>query len=226
MSVYSNHPMGKGNSILPADDWFAIARMYLITEDKLGEDSVKIGLFDANSNGLYNDVDEDRIFIGNYETGFISDLQNEGAVTITPRTLVEINEKFYEVVHIEPAGKYIDLQPTNQSFQRLKNGDDMPNLPFTTIKGDSTYLYDHLSSENYTLLDIWGTWCKECTFQLPKLKQLDSMHANLNVIGLNYMDSEERAVRYIEEHKIKWFNGYADENIVKTFCWIPFLIIS
>jgi hypothetical protein len=214
-SFWNRYPWAVANGICDSDYWLWSRRLNgRVTRALIGGDSVLIGVSDVNCDGLYNISGEDRVIVGNYKTGVISDRLSDGAYTIMPKTLIEINGHYYEVVEVEEAGRYLRLVTTDRKPQRLNPGDLVPDFGIVSLAGDSTSLYGQLAGSNYYLLDAWGTWCFGCGVQLPRLKEVDSLHTNLSVIGLNFYDTAERAQKYVEEKQIKWFNGQCDESVM------------
>ena len=217
-SFYKNHKNGKGNVLLESKYWFSVVRYNsLITETMLNGDSIKIGIRDYDCNGLFNDP-RDRIMIGNYSTGFISDLKSKGSYVYEDTTIVKINNNFYEVENIDAAGKYIVLKSTNLRSNRLEVGDTIPNLYITLMDGSIEQLHNVLDSNKFNLIDIWGTWCKGCLLQTSELIRLDSAFSSiLNIVALNFGDSEEGLKAHLSKYNITWLNGYSNKEMRDIF---------
>ena len=49
-----------------------------------------------------------------------------------------------------------------------------------------------------TIVNFFATWCKPCRDEHNYIK-LFSKNKNINVIGINYKDSEEKAVKWLKE---------------------------
>lgn len=210
---YTKHRNGKGNILLNSKFWFSGMRHNsLITRDQLNGDSILIGILDYNCNGFFNDR-RDRIMIGNFSLGFISDLKSKGCYVNEDTTIVKINSRFYKIEDIEETGDYIVLGQTNLRSDRLEVGDTIPNLDIQLVDGSNKRLHDVLSQNHFTLIDIWGTWCQGCIQQTEELLKLDSTYNYLNIVALNSGDSKETLHKYIEKNDIKWINGYSSKEI-------------
>ncbi len=110
-------PDAEGNEIISIDYWLADQRFnYKITDTWINGQSVKIGLFDWDCNGLYNDKGQDRIMLGNYEENFISGKLDKGAIVFQDTTLIEIGTQVYKVLDIGPAGDFLKLRKTNAAY--------------------------------------------------------------------------------------------------------------
>lgn len=48
-------------------------------------------------------------------------------------------------------------------------------------------------------LNVWASWCVECRREHPILLQL-AREKQFNIIGLNYKDTREEAMRWLEQH--------------------------
>ncbi len=220
--VADSMPTFKGNVFIDHNYWLTeTPQKYLIFEGVLDTDSVKLGLVDFNLNGLYNDRNNDKILIGNYHERSISDSPGKGRYTIKNVTVVEIEKKFYLLKEVEPTGKYIRLSTaTKQEFDYYNNGilykgAEIPDLTFKTFDGHTTSIHQELAPDKFTLIDLWGTWCKGCMIQTNKLKKLDNLYSDrLSIIGLNYEpNNTERAKEYAAKQQLRWLQGIADEEI-------------
>jgi hypothetical protein len=208
------------------DYWIAVTRLNILSCDTIVDGKkVQIGLMDWNCNGLFNDIDtisednfhSDRILIGIYGNGIISDRLSAGAVVILPETLIPINGNIYQIVEVEPAGKFIKIKKTDKTYQILKKGDLLPDLEFTLFNNEKTSLRKQIVSGKYNLIDIWGFWCKGCILAISKLKILDSIYSDkLNIIGLHDNESSKKlANQTVKKYDIKWTLGYLTSEIEK-----------
>lgn len=48
------------------------------------------------------------------------------------------------------------------------------------------------------LLNVWATWCPTCIVEHPVLMQLST--SGIRMVGLNYKDEPQAAIRYLEIH--------------------------
>tara|TARA_B100000029_G_scaffold486530_1_gene540993 strand:+ start:3771 stop:4295 length:525 start_codon:yes stop_codon:yes gene_type:complete len=61
-------------------------------------------------------------------------------------------------------------------------------------------VYDNLSNKDFTVLNIWSSWCLPCRVEHPYLMKLKK-NENLNMIGLNYKDKYENAINFLNNYK-------------------------
>jgi thiol-disulfide isomerase/thioredoxin len=218
-SIFSEMgPDVEGNNILSIDYWLGDIRMnYRISDTWINGRKFKIGLYDSDCNGLFNDKGKDRIMIGNYEKDSISGKLDKGAVIFSDSSQIEIGEQIYEIEEIEPSGQFIKLKKSQRIYNRPLNiGDEISDLKIKLISGETKTIKELQNQDKYLLLDFWGTWCKGCTQQLPFLNELKKSNNNkLQIIGLNFGDDFKKIEDYILKHNINWINGYADDNIIE-----------
>ena len=115
---------------------------------------------------------------------------------------------------IEKSGKYMVIVETDKKSKALQVGEVVPDLQVKLIDGSKKMLHDLLKPGKYNLLDFWGTWCKPCIKQTPKLLRLDSLYGTkLNIIALAHNDKKKNIEAYISKHNIPWINGYSNIEI-------------
>ena len=57
---------------------------------------------------------------------------------------------------------------------------------------------DIIEKNNFTLINIWSSWCVPCRSEHAILMTL-SEKTDLNIIGLNYKDKKNNAVEFLDE---------------------------
>ena len=57
---------------------------------------------------------------------------------------------------------------------------------------------DIVESNNFTLINIWSSWCIPCRSEHGKLMNL-SKKTDLNIVGLNYKDKKINAIKFLNE---------------------------
>ena len=216
--IGNSGPDVDGNSLLSVDYWFGTKRKnYRITNTLINGKMVKVALYDKNCNGLYNDIGEDRLIIGDVNEGFLSGRLETGGLIYEENLLVDIYGQTYRVTDIELSGRFIVLKESMQALEKvIGKGDEIGELVIPLISGESRTIAELQEKNKFLLLDFWGIWCIGCTQQLPDLKELASAYPDqLQVLGLNYGDNKEKIKNYINKNKITWLNGFASDQIIK-----------
>jgi len=57
---------------------------------------------------------------------------------------------------------------------------------------------DIIKNNNFTLINIWASWCVPCKSEHSMLMNL-SKKTDLNIIGLNYKDKKNNAIKFLDE---------------------------
>ena len=57
---------------------------------------------------------------------------------------------------------------------------------------------DIIENNNFTLINIWSSWCAPCRSEHTILMNL-SKKTDLNIIGLNYKDKKDNAIKFLDE---------------------------
>ena len=57
---------------------------------------------------------------------------------------------------------------------------------------------DIIENNNFTLINIWSSWCIPCRSEHAILMNL-SKKTDLNIIGLNYKDKKNNAIKFLDE---------------------------
>ena len=55
-----------------------------------------------------------------------------------------------------------------------------------------------IENNNFTLINIWSSWCLPCRSEHEILMTL-SKKTDLNIIGLNYKDKKNNAIKFLDE---------------------------
>ena len=57
---------------------------------------------------------------------------------------------------------------------------------------------DIIENNNFTLINIWSSWCVPCRSEHTMLMNL-SKKTDLNIVGLNYKDKKNNAIKFLDE---------------------------
>lgn len=88
-----------------------------------------------------------------------------------------------------------------------------------TFSGE-TFEFDTLKGK-YVLIDFWGTWCRPCIAEMPKVKAYQEKYAEkLTILGINQGDTKERVGKFITPNGYTWthlMDGKGNDNFVFKF---------
>jgi cytochrome c biogenesis protein CcmG/thiol:disulfide interchange protein DsbE len=78
-------------------------------------------------------------------------------------------------------------------------GTKAPTLAMPPMEGSSTpALTDAAIAGQLTLVNVFASWCVPCRQEHPMLKEL-SKDSRINVVGINYKDKNDNALRFLGE---------------------------
>jgi cytochrome c biogenesis protein CcmG, thiol:disulfide interchange protein DsbE len=78
-------------------------------------------------------------------------------------------------------------------------GTKAPTLAMPALEGSSTpALTDAAITGQLTLVNVFASWCVPCRQEHPMLKEL-SKDSRINVVGINYKDKNDNALRFLGE---------------------------
>jgi hypothetical protein len=157
---------------------------------KLESDSFRIALYDANSNGKYNDADTDRVVFVNYNDT-IFDATNPLSYMLISRksseNYFEKNGNVFQLVFADVLGKSIIIKPslTGTGLGRIKTGKKVPNIKLNFATGEKRKLRYFRRKEIY--IYFAGPNTKNFDFDTMLLRQIAALDTNkLKVICVLY----------------------------------------
>lgn len=78
-------------------------------------------------------------------------------------------------------------------------GERAPALALQPLEGSGVPTLDKAAfAGKLTLVNVWASWCVPCRHEHPLILRL-SKDTRLNVVGLNYKDKPENALRFLGE---------------------------
>ncbi len=98
-----------------------------------------------------------------------------------------------------------------------------------TLKGEEITLFSILeeNKENFILIDMWASWCRDCVAGMPKLKELQKEYPKVSYVFFS-LDKNEKSWRAaIEKYKIEgkhYFMKSGMKGVLGNFVdldWIP-----
>ena len=70
---------------------------------------------------------------------------------------------------------------------------------------------DIIEKNNFTLINIWSSWCVPCRSEHTMLMNL-SKKTDLNIVGLNYKDKKNNAIKFLDEMGNPFSKNLIDPN--------------
>ena len=99
-----------------------------------------------------------------------------------------------------------------EALQALAEGEAFPlEFTYTAVDGSEHSLDDYKGK--VVIVDFWGTWCPPCRAEIPSFVALQEQYGEdgLQILGLNYRDTEEKVADFAEEYGINYPTGLGDK---------------
>ena len=87
----------------------------------------------------------------------------------------------------------------------------VPVFETTSLFDNKTFISTKQFGEETTLVNFFATWCVPCRNEHRYLKRL-SNEKGIKIIGINYKDDSEKAVKWLEELGNPYSNVIKDKN--------------
>ncbi len=219
-------PMGSGGkqddgSIMRSPKyWLADQRMNTrSTVVETDGRTYKVGLFDANCNGKYNDIGKDLLMVNIDSSLALSTQVIKGANLLSDTMLIELNHEVYRLTELTENGATARLEKSNLNYKSpLRIGATVTDLQLLSIDSTTNSLAALYSKKKYTMLYFWGSWCGGCKYQFKDIKDLSTNYADqLTVIALNYGDTPEFISNYHAENQLNWWQGTLTKEVETYF---------
>lgn len=184
----------------------------------LADDSFRIALYDANSNGLYNDVDTDRIITANYQDSIFDtkdDLRGMAIPAKKEDLIVEKNGHQLEILQIDPAGQYITLKTIPvQNSGRLAIGKKAPSFTYIDWEGKKNKL-KKLKKYNVYIY-YTGPYAKNFSEDTATLRIIaDEFKDCVKVIGFIDMNKSYELKIFGTYSYLNWTAAFKDKYITR-----------
>ena len=85
---------------------------------------------------------------------------------------------------------YTPKEVNNKNFEEFTSFELFSNKQFDS--------QDIIENNKFTLVNIWSSWCVPCRQEHSVLMNL-SKKTDLNIVGLNYKDKKNNAIKFLKE---------------------------
>jgi len=183
---------------------------YRSGEIQLGDITYLIALIDDNTDGRYDDLDRDIMFIDTDQDGelFTTADSHEWYWLDEP---LNIEGTVYRASSVSPAGSRITIKETDDWVAEkppLEVGFPSPGFTGLDISGKEISL-SSLKGQ-IVLLDFWASWCAPCLAELPTIKGIADEYAKdgVVVIGIDLDRSEASFTQAIVDYDLSYRQIY------------------
>ena len=211
---------------------FYFDNCFLISEGLIEVENVKIriGLFDYNLNGLFNDS-EDKILVDSNGDNRLD--PNNSTEVYNINDIFKIDKNNYKLSYADKYGKFLKIVKTNEkaTFNYINDLKAFKNrytfagkldksfwdLKLNTIDGNEISIKEY--GGKYVLLSFWGEWCKPCIEELPLLSEMNDFYKKekFQIIGLLKVNNIINAKKIIKLNKLNYPQVLLTTELEKLF---------
>jgi len=203
----------------PYDDYFFKQELRMKAGDvAVANDSFRVGLYDMNNNGFFNDVNIDRLSVGEFGNKNLSTERYKGAQVLDSTNFFQGKNTAFQITEIDSLGDYLKIKKAyNEDLDnKISKGDQIPNYQLDMFNGDTVELTTLMQENEYLYLNFWAGWCVGCIEEIRDLKKLHKKHSNkIRIVGLNYNEGRKRATQFLQKYKIDWAIAESKKRINK-----------
>ena len=91
---------------------------------------------------------------------------------------------------LEKPNFYTPKEVKNKILEEFTSNDLFSNKEYNS--------QDFIENNKFTLINIWSSWCVPCRSEHYELMDLNKK-TNLNIVGLNYKDKKNNAIKFLNE---------------------------
>ena len=91
---------------------------------------------------------------------------------------------------LEKPNFYTPKEVKNKILEEFRSNDLFSNKEYNSN--------DFIENNKFTLINIWSSWCVPCRSEHYELMDLNKK-TNLNIVGLNYKDKKNNAIKFLNE---------------------------
>jgi thiol-disulfide isomerase/thioredoxin len=199
-------------------NWLIIQDSFIKAGDIKKENfSFSIALYDANSDGIYNEAGVDKVLIDSYKQDYFLIFNNDIVSTskIQDVNTFESDGRYFEITKIEADGSGItfnEIKPLKEVT--IKKSVSLPNVTYVTSNDENKNLTDNLQKGKYLFVEIWASYCPPCIKAIPVLNELNKNHSDkLSILGLYDTQNVQELKSKIEQYAIQYPQGLSNKAI-------------
>lgn len=173
--------------------------------------SFRIGLYDLNSNGIFNDIGQDVLILAPFEADTFRLLPFSSANYLDTVNTISVGKFRFQVDALSPEGHWIEMHPIipDTTTPTVYIPDHLPELTVELISGKKLPSDSLLHPGKYLYVELFSTWHQNSFEATPTLKRTyDRYQDRLDILSLvvNEVDYS-RVTRHIAQHDLPWNFG-------------------
>lgn len=77
----------------------------------------------------------------------------------------------------------------------------IPDIKLPSISGDSIRLADQLPQHEFTVVDLWATWCGPCIAEMKKFNSLRKQYPSIEFYSISLDEDAGRLKKFLDRNK-------------------------
>ncbi|MDX1446354.1 TlpA disulfide reductase family protein [Lishizhenia sp.] len=183
-------------------------------------DSLRIGLFDVNTDGAFNTIGRDRLVFGDFGKSITRTAEYQGALTLDSMSFFNSKHYVFQILEIAADGSSMKIKPleSKKLLTRLGVGDTLPDFVLENVDEGSRSVYAGLKGQKYIYLNFWATWCGGCKQEMPDLIALNKDYTDeVYMLSINYEQDVETVKSFMDKYDMEWANALSTPEIIEAF---------
>lgn len=197
---------------VPKTDNLAYLTRFLYKDYWKGQINVENLKYDIYYQGVTNDMGG--VFIKPSDISFKNDNGYNGQFLYNLWDTIPLGKRRFVIDSINKSISKIYFNEIKKINDFGKNiNDQMDSFEIYTINGEKDKLNDIIFSNEYTLLDFWGTWCGPCLKQTPLLKKFHSQYkSNVKLVSIAKDNKLDEVQKYVAKKQLNWSQYIVNDN--------------
>lgn len=128
---------------------------------------------------------------------------------------IELDNKIYIIDSITNDVSKLILKhiPSKKNIYGYRAGQKVRNVALNDLLGNKINLSEITKKKPFTILDFWGTWCKPCIEEIPKLKNFYTTYSkDINLVSIAYDKDVEKVKNFTASNAMIWPQLFADRS--------------
>lgn len=186
---------------------------------KMKDESFKIALYDANSNGLYNDANMDKVVYNNQKDTILDATNPLNYIVLSDKgknNYFEKNGRLYQIVETDPAGYFIKIKTSQDDvqFNRIKIGKKIPRVKLTLPRGEKFKITKYRRKQVYVYFA--SKTSKNFRADTMILRQIASLDTNrLKVICVLFVNKSYELRIFKTDASPNYLLAYGEKELSK-----------
>jgi len=216
---------GLPNSVIPYKQWLIIKpeiKNWKMKYASYKDDLVKfnVGVFDKNKNGLYSDINEDILFIGNATDStfeYTPAISSRASLLKKTNNFLDYNGLYlYKIIYVNKNDLIIEKVKRKDSYTDLLFYNKLPNVNLKFLNSKKTINLTSFINGKPTKFIFFTTWCIHCWEEMDLIYD-KKLYNSYNIVSLFSGGNINQTLSIIKDKKYPWIFLESKVKINKIF---------